>query len=236
MLNVMRAEPEPVIVDFPLRGEWVAAYTPAEQIPSHGSDQLGQRFAYDFVRIQRDEKGWKFFRPPIIAYALFGVRLQDCYGWGEPIYAPFDGVVVSANDGWPERKRLHFLRDTAVVLKNGLFFNLEKPGDLRSVVGNHVVLKMKGREVYAFFAHARLDSVRVHEGDHVKCGHYLADVGHSGNSTAPHLHFQLMDRANILEAQGVPCGFRAYQALIDGVWTEVKEGIPGKREFIRYGE
>jgi hypothetical protein len=41
----MRAEPEPVIVDFPPRGEWVAAHAPAERIPSHGSDRLGQRFA-----------------------------------------------------------------------------------------------------------------------------------------------------------------------------------------------
>jgi hypothetical protein len=231
----MKAEPETVIVDFPLRGEWVAAQTPAERIPSHGSDRLGQRFAYDFVRIQRDEEGWKFFRPSLIVYALLGVRLQDCYGWGEPIYSPFDGLVVSASDGCPERKRLHFLRDMALVLKNTLFFNPEKTRNLGSILGNHVVVKMKDREVYAFFAHARLGSVRVHEGDHVKRGHHLADVGHSGNSTAPHLHFQLMDRANILEAQGVPCGFREYQALTDGVWREVKEGIPGKREFIRYG-
>jgi hypothetical protein len=31
------------IVEFPLRGEWHAAQSPADRIPSHGSDILGQR-------------------------------------------------------------------------------------------------------------------------------------------------------------------------------------------------
>jgi hypothetical protein len=235
-LTILTAEPERVIVDFPLRGEWVAGSTPAEKIPSHGSNRLGQRFAYDFVRIEREGEDWKFFRPSLTAYVLFGIRLEDCYGWGEPIHAPFDGTIVTAKDGWAERKRLHLLTDFALVLKNTLFFDPEKAKDLRSVLGNHVTLKMKDEEIYAFFAHARCGSVQVHEGDQVTVGQHLADVGHSGNSTAPHLHFHLMDRANIIEAQGVPCGFREYLALDGDVWKVVTEGIPGKREFIRYGE
>lgn len=42
-----------IVVDFPLRGEWTAYHTPAEKVPSHGTDQLGQRYAYDFVRFDR---------------------------------------------------------------------------------------------------------------------------------------------------------------------------------------
>ncbi|HJS27439.1 MAG TPA: M23 family peptidase, partial [Actinomycetota bacterium] len=41
---------DPVVVGFPLRGEWAAATTPAHRIPSHGTDMLGQRYAFDFVR------------------------------------------------------------------------------------------------------------------------------------------------------------------------------------------
>ena len=33
--------PSAVAVEFPLRGEWVAANTPAERVPSHGTNQLG---------------------------------------------------------------------------------------------------------------------------------------------------------------------------------------------------
>ena len=43
---------DPVVVDFPLRGEgWVAVNSPADRVPSHGTDQLGQRFAFDLLRV-----------------------------------------------------------------------------------------------------------------------------------------------------------------------------------------
>jgi hypothetical protein len=38
-------------VDFPLRGEWCAVTTPAERVPSHGTDYFGQRYAYDFAQL-----------------------------------------------------------------------------------------------------------------------------------------------------------------------------------------
>ncbi len=227
-------EIEPITVDFPLRGEWVAGTTPAERIPSHGTDALGQRYAYDFLRIEKERKGFKFFRASMLRYFLFGVQLDNCYGWSEPIHAPFAGTVIAAKDGWRERKRVHPLRDLAIAVKNGVLFDPKKISDLRSVSGNYIILKMPGKEIYAFFAHARTDSIQVHEGDEVRLGQHLADVGHSGNSTAPHLHFHLMDRANILEAQGIPCRFSEYEALHDNVWSKVTDGIPGMGEFIRY--
>jgi hypothetical protein len=226
-------DPTPIAIDFPLRGEWTAVHTPGEQIPSHGTDQLGQRYAYDFMRIDRTQQGWKFCRSSMLHYYLLGVPLDNCYGWGQPFYAPFEGTVIAAQDGWPERKRLHFLGDMAVVLANALTFDPQKTNDLRPVVGNHIILKMPEKEVYAFFAHARTNSIQVSPGDVVQLGQHLADVGHSGNSTAPHLHFHLMDTANILAANGLPCSFKSYETLRDGEWVKVDAGIPGKREFIR---
>ena len=227
-------EIEPITVDFPLRGEWVAGTTPAERIPSHGTDALGQRYAYDFLRIEKKRRGFKFFRASMLHYRLVGVKLDNCYGWAEPIHAPFAGTVIAAKDGWPERERVHFLRDLAIVIKNGFLFNPKKINDLRSLTGNYIILKMPDKEIYAFFAHARTDSIRVREGEEICLGQHLADVGHSGNSTAPHLHFHLMDKPNILDANGLPCSFREYEALRDGAWSKVAAGVPGKREFVRY--
>jgi hypothetical protein len=227
-------EPNPIAVEFPLRGEWVAYHTPAERVPSHGIDQLGQRYAFDFLRIERNRKGWKFCRVSMRRYHLVGATLEGCYGWGEPIHAPFEGTVTAARDGWPERNPVHFIRDLAVVLKNALTFDPAKPDGLAPVLGNHVVLKMTGKEVHALIAHARTGSVRVREGDHVRLGEHLADVGHSGNSTAPHLHFHLMDGPDALVARGLPCTFREYAVLRDGTWSKVSAGMPGKREFVRY--
>jgi len=43
---------QPITVEFPLRGDWTAGHTPAEKVPSHGVDLLGQTYAYDFLRVE----------------------------------------------------------------------------------------------------------------------------------------------------------------------------------------
>jgi drug/metabolite transporter (DMT)-like permease len=225
-----------IVVDFPLRGEWTAASTPAERIPSHGTDQLGQRYAFDFVRIDRSRRGWKFYRTPVARSLVLGAALKDCFGWAQPICSPFDGTVVAAADGQAERDPVHIVRDLAVALKNGFTFDPRKASfDLRRLAGNHVIIRRRDTEIYAFLAHARCGSIRVTPGQEVRTGELLAEVGHSGNSTAPHLHFQLMDSLDVLTAHGLPCRFREYEALgVDG-WTVTTGGVPAKREFVRYG-
>ena len=225
---------EPILVEFPLRGEWTAFHTPAAMVPSHGTDQLGQRYAFDFVKIDRADPGWKFYGTSAWRYNVLGTPLADCYAWGEAICAPFSGRVTVAQDDWPERTYLHFVRDFAVVLKNSLTFDASRPGALQAVLGNYVVLQMHGTDVHALMAHAKTGSVRVREGDEVAAGAHLADVGHSGNSTAPHLHFQLMNGPDVRAAAGVACAFHRYEALREGRWSAVAAGIPGRREFVRH--
>src|SRR5690606_30900013 len=96
----------------------------------------------------------------------------------------------------------------------------------RFVVGNAVVLDI-GDGVYAVLAHLRRGSVRVRKGDRVRAGDVLGEVGNSGNSSEPHLHFHLMDRPRPGTAAGVPFAFR-YES--DG---EVRTGVPaGRRPFV----
>ena len=130
---------DPVVVDFPLRGEWAAANTPAHRIPSHGTDMLGQRYAFDFVRID-DRNGFHIHPAGTLRSYVVGGRTRECYGWGQTVHAPFDGEVVEAVDGVPERAWLHLVRELALVLKNAVTFDPAKRG-LDPVLGNHVIMR-----------------------------------------------------------------------------------------------
>jgi Peptidase family M23 len=217
-----------VVVDFPLRGEWAAAATPAHRIPSHGTDMLGQRYAFDFVRIDQ-RKGFHLHPAGTLRSWVIGGRTRDCYGWGRPVHAAFDGEVLTAIDGVAEREWLHVVRELALVAKNALTFDPAK--GVTPVAGNHVVLRMDG--AFAFYAHLAPGSVAVKAGDTVTAGDVLGRVGHTGNSTAPHLHFQLMDAAEPLEAKGIPCAFAAYEVERGGWWERTQRDIPRRRERIR---
>lgn len=71
------------------------------------------------------------------------------------------------------------------------------------LLGNYLVLDI-GDGVYAVYAHLRRGSLRVGVGDRVTAGQEIAECGNSGNSSEPHLHFQLMDGSDVMTARGVP--------------------------------
>jgi murein DD-endopeptidase MepM/ murein hydrolase activator NlpD len=219
----------PVVVEFPLRGEWTAPNTPGKKVPSHGTDMLGQRYAFDLIRFDPDRAG-RYHPPGGPLAILTGVPTRSCHGWGEPIHAPLDGEVVAAMDGLPERERVIPLRELFLVLRTGLTFRPE-PGRLHGVLGNHVILRCG--DVYAGFAHMATGSVAVAAGQVVREGDVLGRVGHTGNSTAPHLHFQLMDGPDVLTARGVPCAFREYEVWRGDAWQRVEASIPAATDRIR---
>ena len=149
---------------------------------------------------------------------------------GEPVRAPLDGEVVEAVDGVLERGRVHLVRELFLVLRNALLFD-RTPAWVSRVVGNHVVLRHG--DDYSVFAHLTTGSVAVRVGETVRVGDVLGRVGHTGNSTAPHLHFQLMDGPDALTARGVPCAFRAYEVEEGAAWRLVEGGIPRADQWIR---
>jgi hypothetical protein len=217
---------DPVIVEFPLRGDgWVAVQSPADRIPSHGTNALGQRFAYDFLIV--DRRG-HYHPAGLLRTLVLGVPTRECYAWGAPVHAPFDGVIIRAVDGHPERARVHPVREAFLALKNAMTFS---PARVPSILGNHVITERGG--VLAAFVHLAPGSVGVTEGQTVRAGEVIGRVGHTGNSTSPHLHVQLMDAIDPAVADGVPCAFRTYEVLRAGVWQTVHDGIPGKSDRIR---
>lgn len=218
----------PTVVDFPLRGEgWMAVTTPATRVPSHGVDLLGQRYAYDLLRVDR-RRGVHFHPAGSVRGLLIGGRTRDCYAWGAPVHSPIDGVIVRALHGMPERGWIHPIRELAIAIKNGLTF---RPERLPAILGNHVILQ--SGDIYAAFVHLAPGTIVVTNGQRMSTGDLIGRIGHTGNSTSPHLHFQLMDSPDPMTAQGIACAFRAYEVERNGTWVRVNNGIPSRRERLR---
>jgi peptidase M23-like protein len=226
--SVNEGSTSPLVVDFPLRGEgWVAANSPGDRVPSHGTDMLGQRYAFDFLQV--DGRSRLHTSPAGLLRALVvGVSTRSCYAWNAPIHAPFDAEIVRAVDGVAERRWIHPVRELARALWNGLTF---RPDRLPRVLGNYVIARHG--DVYAAFVHLTPGSVAVREGQQVRAGDVIGRVGHTGNSTNPHLHFQLMDSIDPMRAHGIACAFRAYEVLRDGRRQPVANGIPRRDDRIR---
>lgn len=221
---------EPINVEFPLRGEWMVLNSPGNKIPSHGTDFFAQTYAYDFVGVDPNQKSLKLTGKSNLDYLVGRARLNDFYGWGKPIFAPFLGTVVEANDGYPE-KSINLFQTLSTIFKNISTYNPEKL-NVRELAGNYVILK--GEKAYAVIVHMRTGSVKVKQGDEISKEHLIGEVGHSGNSTAPHLHFQLMDNYDPLNAKGIPCAFKEYELFHHDKWVKIKNGIPKNKDRIRY--
>lgn len=74
---------DPILMEFPLRGEWYCPNTPGTKVPSHGTNKLGARYAYDFIQVDWNRIGYPAYRVSLPRYLLLGVDLSDYYCWGQ---------------------------------------------------------------------------------------------------------------------------------------------------------
>lgn len=163
--------PGAVTLGSPVRGTWMAASAGRSGLVNHhyGLDQ--QRDAIDLaIPFERDSA-----HPP--------TRLTDFPAYGQPLYAPADGVMVRVSDGQPDQPI--------------------GSSDTARPLGNHLVLQV-GAERYVLMAHLRAGDIAVSEGQRVHRGQLLAAVGNSGNTSEPHLHLQVQSGLDLLDATGVP--------------------------------
>jgi hypothetical protein len=145
----------------------------------NGRISFAQRFAIDWMRL--DDKGRMVHGDP--------ADVHNYASYGADVLAVADGKVVST---------LNDLDDQVPgKLPDPKTINIE------NVDGNHVVLDL-GNGVFAFYAHMQKHSITVAPGDRVKRGQVLGQLGNTGNSSAPHLHFHLMDGPSVLGSSGIP--------------------------------
>lgn len=69
---------------------------------------------------------------------------------------------------------------------------------------------------FSHYAHLQAASVTVKDGESVKRGQIIGKLGHSGNSTEPHLYFQLTDGPDPMYSRSIPVTFRNVTVGIHG--------------------
>ncbi|HEX8846518.1 MAG TPA: M23 family metallopeptidase [Pyrinomonadaceae bacterium] len=148
-------------------------------LPLNGMLINGQRFAIDWMRLSND--GHFVVGDPS--------RNENWANYGADILAVADGTVIETLDTLDDNKPGALPDPRTINVKN--------------VDGNHIVLDF-GNGLYGFYAHLKRGSQKVRVGDHVRKGDKLALLGNTGNSSAPHLHFHLMDGPSVLGSSGVP--------------------------------
>ncbi|HEX8156198.1 MAG TPA: M23 family metallopeptidase [Solirubrobacteraceae bacterium] len=148
-------------------------------LPIGNRQWLAQRFAVDWEQIDATgrfvKRGGDPRRPG--DYAVYGKR----------VIAAADATVVHVIDGLPAQ--------VPGALPEGL-----RPSQTD---GNSVVARLDDG-LYMLYGHLQAGSLKVKAGDHVRRGDLLGLVGNSGNSSAPHLHFHVMDGPSPLTSEGVP--------------------------------
>jgi len=183
-----------VMIASPLDGtNLVAANGPSNTsvhrralIPVDGHAYISQRYAIDWVEAYPDGKTFQGDEKDNKSYKIYGAE----------IHSVADGVVTEIKDGLPQNVPN---ADTHAV-----------PITLETIGGNHVIVDIGGGR-YAFYAHMQPGSLRVNVGDHVKTGQVLGLVGNTGNSSEPHLHFDICDASSMLACEGLPYAFESFE-------------------------
>ena len=183
---------------FPLRGIWFAAVGPTMHTGHRWA--LPEEFAYDIAKLGDGD----------LSHRGSGARFQDYYAYGAAVLAAADGVIVRVANDQPENATMLRRPDETAEAYGAR--TQETQGMLLSkgaggIAGNFVMIDHENGE-YSLYAHLQPGSVRVRTGERIAAGAQLGKLGSSGNSTEPHLHFQVCDAPDPLACAGIPVQFR----------------------------
>ena len=126
-----------------------------------------------------------------------------CNDPGTPVLAAGDGVVVSVKDNWtpvlveetetPDGVAIGPALEAVPTLTLTTTLTITPARRIVEPYGNHVIIRhdwgWMGLPVFTLYGH--LLEIFVREGEHVSGGDLIAGVGNTGDSTGPHLHFEV---------------------------------------------
>jgi len=148
-------------------------------LPVNGKIYFAQRFAIDWMKL--DDAGQMVKGDES--------KVENYTDYGAEVLAVADGMVVETLSNLDDQVPGKLPDPSTITLEN--------------IDGNHIVMEL-GKGLYAFYAHLQKESLLVKKGQRVKRGQVLGKLGNTGNTSAPHLHFHLMDGPSVLGSSGVP--------------------------------
>ncbi len=170
-----------------------------------GTTSNVDRYGHDFVAV--NEAGEMYSGDP--------ANNESWFGFGAPIHAAASGKVVASFDGGLDNREVDEVR-----------YKSDKLADY----GNYLVVDHGGGE-FALYGHIRQGSALAHPGDTVERGQHIADVGASGSSLMPHLHFQLQSGPDT-SAEGLPSYFTRFTRVLGSRSVPVSAGPVDSGDFI----
>jgi len=227
-----------VLLDLPFRG--VCLVTDGHDFLAHhrripllnqyvekiGLTANSARFAYDFMVVDLEGK----------VHRRNGSKLEDYYGWGKPVLAPGDGKVVSAAHDKADNPVSGPLPPIAPEqyerLRKAAFDELESVG-LEGFHGNHAIID-HGNSEFSLIDHMQKDSVIVEVGDEVTRGTVLGNIGNSGDSGTPHIHYGLQNGMDDRESEGLPSRFSEFELLLGNTAKRIRNLCPNTGMIVKH--
>jgi hypothetical protein len=200
---------DPPTLALPVVGTWRVTQGHACDT-NHRRGRLGGEFAWDLAAVgEAGRSGSPGFDT--------SHRNDESATFGRPVISPVAGTVVSVADGVDDNDaQREFPR-------RSLAESIRAP---RWIFGNYVVIDA-GRGVFVLVAHLKKGSIVVKPGAAIGVGDPLASAGNSGNTMLPHVHVQVMDRADPADpaVSGLPALFRDYVEVFASGGKPTREAI-----------
>lgn len=184
---------------WPLRGR--PAWTVGSGASFHTTHRwaVPEEFALDIISVGEDGRSFR----------TDGAGNGDFYADGTDVLAAADGKVVRLITGAKEEPPLLRRKDETMEAYYGRIGQRQLANvalGAAGLLGDSIVID-HGNGEYSVYAHLKRNSMLVKNGDMVRKGQLIAKLGSSGNSTEPHLHFQVCDGPDGVDCAGIPPQF-----------------------------
>jgi hypothetical protein len=189
-------------LELPFEDEWyvyVGGRTHLEGGHHFITRGSGQRYAYD-IGIIIDGSSFSGDKN----------KNENHYSFGKRLNAPGYGKIIALENNIEDNY-------TSGIVNSSI--------DENTIAGNYIIIDHLNGE-YSMLAHFKKGTVIVSVGDTVIQGQEVGKAGNSGNSSGPHLHYQLQNTPELLDGLGLPAQFKNYYE--DDVFIERGEPVRGQ--------